>query len=587
MAPFAAAGVVEARCVENLHLQSALDDFHEARYKAVLHELLARFMGQPIGLLSYEEVRQTLKAQAGSDRGLHDIPLAAIVGSVNRYEDFTRDFLPRQGIVSQRWARVKAAAEEMAGLPPIEVYQLGEAYFVKDGNHRVSVARLRGDATIQAYVTEVKSAVQFKPSDSPDALILKGEYASFLERTCFDELRPQADLQVTSPGQYAIIEEHIHVHRHYMGQDFGREVPLEEAVAHWYDTVYLPVVRVLRQRNLLQDFPQRTETDLYLWLAEYRAQLESELGMGVSPEAAADGLVSDHSPRPERVAARLIEAVTPAAFENGPPIGYWRREKDGQERLFKNVLVALGTNSTCAIEQALILARLDGSHLNGLHVTASEAEKGSPTVLMLRDVFERRCREENIANSLTVTISSNVTRKLQASARYNDLVIFNLSHPPAEQVLPRLSSGVRHLLQHSSTPIMTVPNRVSSLTHALLAYDGSPKGREALYLAAYLAKKWELSLSVVNIARQGRTKQPDQAATLTRAQEYLANSSVLAETISANGPIATSILLTTETSHCDLIIMGGYGRGPLLTAFIDDVVDQVLRRANCPVLLCR
>jgi nucleotide-binding universal stress UspA family protein len=70
-------------------------------------------------------------------------------------------------------------------------------------------------------------------------------------------------------------------------------------------------------------------------------------------------------------------------------------------------------------------------------------------------------------------------------------------------------------------------------------------------------------------------------------QEYLANRGVLAEMISASGPIATSILLTAETSHCDLIIMGGYGRGPLLTAFIDDVVDQVLRRANRPVLLCR
>jgi nucleotide-binding universal stress UspA family protein len=568
--------------LESHHKIAALDDFYEARQKAILTDLLARFTGQPPGLLSYEEVRQKLRAQVGSDRGLHDVPLAAIVGSVNRYEDFTRDFLPRHDAAKYRWASVKAAAETTTGLPPIEVYQIGEAYFVKDGNHRVSVARQRGDATIQAYVTEVRSAVPFKPGDSPDDLILKGEYADFLARTNFHELRPDANLQVTSPGQYAVIEEHIAVHRHYMGQEFRREVPPDEAATHWYDTIYLPVVRVLRQRNLLKDFPQRSETDIYLWLSEYRAQLTEELGIEVTPEAAADGLAAKRSPRPERVAARLVEAVTPDALENGPPVGRWRHEKEGHQHLFENVLVALGEHGEYAREQALILARLEGARLNGLHVATSEES----ILLSQCEDFERRCHEENIPGQFKAAISRNITHKLLEHARWNDLLMFTLTDPPASEP-SRLASEVRHLLRHSASPVMVVPRQISSLTHALLAYDGSPKAREALFLAAYIAQKWELSLSVVTIARQGRVTPEAQAATLAGAQEFLASYGVLAEIISASGPIATSILLTAETSHCDLIIMGGYGRGPLLTAFIDDVVDQVLRRANRPVLLCR
>lgn len=588
--------------MNSYQLQSALDDFHAARSRASLKETLARFTGQPVGLLSYEEVRQKLKAQVGSERGLHDIPLAAIVGSVNRYEDFTRDFLPRDTVEGQRWASVKVAAEEMVGLPPIEVYQIGEAYFVKDGNHRVSVARRRGDSTIQAYVTEVKTAVPLKPDDSPDTLILKGEYADFLAYAHFDELRPQANLQVTSPGQYQAIREHIDVHRYYMGIDFGRDIPREEAVTHWYDTVYLPVTRVIRQRNLLQDFPGRTETDLYLWLAEHRAILENNLGMDISPEAVADDLAAAHSSRPERVAARLsenlLDAVTPNSLESGPPVGQWRRmknEKGDGERLFDNVLVTLGTEAcyTNAIEQALILARLDGSHLNGLYVALDEQSKQAPEVLALQENFERRCHEENILGSLVIATGKRVTQAIYERARWNDLVILALSHPPAKQALPRWSSGIRQLLQRSPTPVMTVPtNRsnlltASSLTHALLAYDGSPKAREALYLAAYLVKKWQITLSVVTIAGQGRVVETEQAESLGYAQAYLASHGVQAEMIHVSGPVATAILLTAETSHCDVILMGSYGRSALVTAFVDDVVDQVLREANRPVVLCR
>ena len=115
--------------------------------------------------------------------------------------------------MSMRWARVKTAIESPIGVPPIELYRIGNAYFVLDGNHRVSVLRRMGATQAQAYVTEVQTRVPLSPYDSPDDLILKAEYAEFLDRTKLDEQRPHADLRVTSPGRYAGIEEEIEAHR--------------------------------------------------------------------------------------------------------------------------------------------------------------------------------------------------------------------------------------------------------------------------------------------------------------------------------------------------------------------------------------
>src|SRR5512137_2598819 len=121
------------------NLQSALNDFNEARLQASLQEALARLTGKSNELLSYEEVAEKLKLNVRSEHGVYDIPLDAIVGSVGRYTDFTRSFLPLRNNDQERWARVKAAIDNPngIGLPPIDVYKVGAVYFVLDGNHRV------------------------------------------------------------------------------------------------------------------------------------------------------------------------------------------------------------------------------------------------------------------------------------------------------------------------------------------------------------------------------------------------------------------------------------------------------------------
>jgi len=237
-----------------------VEDFRRARRRAGLQSVLAQLTGQSVELLAYDDVRRKLHGVESATVRRQEVPLDAIVGSVGRHRDYDRTFSPLRDSDLERWVKVKQAVTGLGGVPPIEVYKLGDAYFVKDGNHRVSVARQLGAKTIDAYVTEVDTDVPFGPGDTPDDLIIKTEYADFLERTRLHKLRPGADLRVTVPGRYETLLEHITVHRYFMGLDERREVGFEEAVAHWYDTVYLPVVALLREHGLLQDFPGRGAT---------------------------------------------------------------------------------------------------------------------------------------------------------------------------------------------------------------------------------------------------------------------------------------------------------------------------------------
>ena len=123
---------------------SAVLDFKQARERANLQEFFSRLTGKSTELLSYEEVRQKLKASGVTSRQLREVPIDDIIGSVGRYNDFTRSFLPKHDSDRDRWARVHLATSDLAGLPPVELYQIGDAYFVHDGHHRVSVARHPG-----------------------------------------------------------------------------------------------------------------------------------------------------------------------------------------------------------------------------------------------------------------------------------------------------------------------------------------------------------------------------------------------------------------------------------------------------------
>lgn len=254
-------------------------DYQKARMQAFWTAIWGRLTGQSTELMSFDEVKQKLRLRDDRYLGLQEIPLESIVGSVGRYKDFNRQFLPKSSINKDRWKAVDALTLGLEGFPPIEVYKVGDAYFVLDGNHRVSVARANGMKTIEAYVTEFSTDVPFDKDTEPDELFIKEGYADFLLKTRLKKVRPQAsDVILTEPGRYNQIWNHIEVHRYFMGLNCKCPVSWEEAVASWYDNVYEPMVEAIREHDILEDFPGRTEADLYVWLIKHQGDMREQFG---------------------------------------------------------------------------------------------------------------------------------------------------------------------------------------------------------------------------------------------------------------------------------------------------------------------
>ncbi len=253
-------------------------NFNKARVSAFWQAAWALLTGKSIDLLRFEEVKQKLRLHDERYLGLQEIPLEKVAGSVGRYKDFTRTFLPRTNAVRSRWQRLDAMARGPEGFPPIEVYKVGEVYFVLDGNHRVSVARQLGASTIEAYVTEFPTPVALEANTTPDDLIIKGGYAEFLQKTKLDTLRPGSNVLLTEPDRYQAILQHIQVHRYFKGLDQKRDISWDEAVTSWYDNVYMPMMELIREHNVLESFPGRTEADLYAWLIKHQEALRLQHG---------------------------------------------------------------------------------------------------------------------------------------------------------------------------------------------------------------------------------------------------------------------------------------------------------------------
>jgi hypothetical protein len=295
--------------------EKARSAFQRARRKAFWRQVWATLRGQPNELLSYEQVREKLHLAGMIYRGVQAVPLARIIGSVDRYRDFDRAFLPSQDYTAERWRSIGRAFYNTVSLPPVKLYQIGDAYFVFDGNHRVSVARELGIEFIDAEVTECHTRVPVGADLQAEDLEIKGEQAEFLERTNIDRLCSDHGIEFTIAGAYQRLLEHIAVHRHFKGLEWQREVPEHEAVVDWYEYIYTPIVEAIRQENILADFPGRTEADLYLWIVDHLHFLREELGPQVSPAEAAADFEKHHTPKPPlkralQAAQNLIEELT-------------------------------------------------------------------------------------------------------------------------------------------------------------------------------------------------------------------------------------------------------------------------------------
>lgn len=249
-------------------LMSVGDDFSKAKTRARFQSIFNTLTWKNTDLLSFYEVTSIIKPKSETYKGMQCIPVSKIIGSEGRYHDFSSAFLPKKEMLRQRWESVDRAVLNDIVLPPISVFSLGGWYFVRDGNHRVSVAKAQGVEFIDAEVVELDSQIPLEEGMTMRTLkrrVVTYERNAFIQQYKPSYL-PMGEIVFTSPGAYPEMVNHILVHKYFINQGQKAEIPFEQAAISWYKNVYAPIVKAIREEHILFQFPGYTEGDMYLWL---------------------------------------------------------------------------------------------------------------------------------------------------------------------------------------------------------------------------------------------------------------------------------------------------------------------------------
>ncbi len=254
-------------------VQDAQDDFLRARRRRVFARLSAVLRLEPGDvdvMLSFDEVVAALGRVGERDLGTQVIAIESIVGTVDRGNDFDREFRPRSSRARTRFERIAEAQRRGVSMPPIDVYRVGDLHFVRDGHHRVAVARAQGRDTIEAHVVEVVTRVPADRSISLEDLPLKSHERLFRERV---PLAPEAarKIALTDPVRFGTLAEGVEAWGFRLIQHDGTFLDRAQTAARWFDEEYLPVVAILREAELIGR--RETETDAYLRLSSERYRI--------------------------------------------------------------------------------------------------------------------------------------------------------------------------------------------------------------------------------------------------------------------------------------------------------------------------
>ena len=269
--------------------KTAEEDFNKARNKALFNEIQHFLSPEEASLISLNDVKQLLRPTNETYVGMKVVPIEKIVGSEGRYNDFDNHFFPKSSHLRNRWQHVDEAAIKDIILPPIKVYEISGLYFVRDGNHRVSVAKSRGTEFIDAEVVSLQSEIKLnKPKNMPDIIkqIINYEKRVFYSETNFGDITDYWCLDFTRTGRYDVIYNHILTHKYYLNQGKNEEVSMTDAILSWFNTVYLPIVTSVRECHILHTFPHRTLADMYVWIVRYWDSLKQNFGEDVSIDKA-------------------------------------------------------------------------------------------------------------------------------------------------------------------------------------------------------------------------------------------------------------------------------------------------------------
>ena len=272
------------------------EDFEKAKTRGRIQSVLSTLAWKNSDLLSFYAVTDLIKPRNETYRGMRTIPISQIIGSEGRYQDFSQAFYPKKELLRSRWRSIDGAVKQYIILPPISVYKLGQWYFVRDGNHRVSVAKAQGVEFIDAEVVELDSEIPLEAGLTMKQLrrrVTHYERKRFIEQYTPTYL-PMDQIVFSSPGSYAELVHHIQVHKYYLNQGKSETLSFEEGARSWYENVYKPIIEEVRLQKLLVAFPGTTEADLYMWIVRHWDNLKHMSG---SHEVSIESAASDYKTR--------------------------------------------------------------------------------------------------------------------------------------------------------------------------------------------------------------------------------------------------------------------------------------------------
>ncbi|MBE3094217.1 MAG: ParB N-terminal domain-containing protein [Actinobacteria bacterium] len=285
-------------------------EFESARFRSLLTSLKYFLVGRNNELLSFEKIKKGFEIYKQKYLGIQTIPIDAIVGSFDRYKDFDRYFLPKKAHLQQRWAKIHNLIARDVILPPVKLYKIGEIYFVIDGNHRVSASKKLGVKYIDAEVIEFITDISITPNMDPKEIFILAEREKFLNVTGLRQNRPEIKIRITVLGQYDFLLSQIDKLMVQLNENKKADEKLttfKETSLIWYDHIYLSAIEIIKNYGILEKFPNRTKTDLYVWINEHKRYLSLKYGREVVIKFAAKDFLLRYSKNPfRRFKLRLI-----------------------------------------------------------------------------------------------------------------------------------------------------------------------------------------------------------------------------------------------------------------------------------------
>lgn len=255
----------------------ARDDFNKARSKATISHILNAMTPERQKLLSLGDIRKLIKPKSETYIGMKAVDIDLIIGSEGRYKDFNRTFLPKKEFIRNRWESIDKAHLKSIILPPIKLYEISGSYFVRDGNHRVSVAKLKGVRSIDAEVIRLDTEIPLSPGMTQIEMkkaIIKYEKDHIFLNTDLKLILDFKELNFTAPGRFYEILRHIQGHKYFLNEDSKDEISFIDAGNSWYNKLYLPIIDIVKEEHILARFPGRTESDLYMWIIKHWDELK-------------------------------------------------------------------------------------------------------------------------------------------------------------------------------------------------------------------------------------------------------------------------------------------------------------------------